>query len=387
MIFKLWYQKINQTMGISNLNKFLRNNCPNIFELIHISEYSFKKVAVDISLFLCKYKIVCGDRWLAEFINLVACLRRNEIHCIFIYDNGAPPEKDDEKAARSAARTKSEQKVYILEEALKQYFLTGEIAPVIIELHKKKNTSPKRLLKKKKDESIDMNWVEHKIKKMRGYILNIEPGDFDITRELFDILNVPWSYAPLEAETMCADLVKRGLVDAAISEDTDCMAYETPDFLTKLNTTNDTCVRIKYTDILEGLELKSDQFLDLCIMCGTDYNKNIPRVGPEKSYKFLKQFGTIEDVSENTTLDISILHHERGRELFRDYERSPIEKVPFCGMPDFKKLETFMFKHNIKLDIEGLRKSFVQEFVVEDDDADEDEFVVQDEDDDGFVIK
>ena len=35
-------------MGIHNLNKLLRKHCPDIFETIHLSEYAYKKVAVDV---------------------------------------------------------------------------------------------------------------------------------------------------------------------------------------------------------------------------------------------------------------------------------------------------------------------------------------------------
>jgi hypothetical protein len=35
-------------MGIKNLNKFLREKTPEIFEPIHLSEYAFKKVAIDM---------------------------------------------------------------------------------------------------------------------------------------------------------------------------------------------------------------------------------------------------------------------------------------------------------------------------------------------------
>ena len=84
-------------MGIHNLNKFLRTKCPHVFKDIHISEFAYKKVAIDITLFLCKFKAVCGEKWVSAFINLVSSLRRNEIHCVFIFDNGAPIEKTTEK--------------------------------------------------------------------------------------------------------------------------------------------------------------------------------------------------------------------------------------------------------------------------------------------------
>ena len=347
-------------MGIANLNKFLRNNCPQIFEEIHISEYSFKKVAIDISLYLCKFKSSCGDRWLSAFISLIACLRKNEVHCVFIYDSGCVPEKEAERQERASQRAKLELRVYTLEEALEKFHLSGEIDPILIELHQKRNKTnePKRLLKKTQD-NIDMKVVEAAVIKMRSHILDICPNDFIITKELFKILNVPYFNAPLEAETMCSDLCKRGLVDAVLSEDTDVLAYASPVFLSKINTTDGTCMRIKYPDLLSALELKCNEFLDLCIMCGTDYNKNIFRVGPEKAYKYIQKHSNIECISEaNPTLDISTLNHVRGRYLFRQYEKTNI-KIPYCGTPNFQILTEFIFKNNIRCSIEGLKASFV----------------------------
>ena len=58
-----------------------------------------------------------------------------------------------------------------------------------------------------------------------------------------------------------------------------------------MDTINDTCVRIKHPEILESLELEDRQFLDLCIMCGTDYNPNIPKIGSKSAYKRIIQHG------------------------------------------------------------------------------------------------
>ena len=373
-------------MGINNLNKFLRNNCPEIYEEIHISEYSFKKVAIDISLYLCKFKTICGDRWLSAFINLIACLRKNEVHCVFIYDSGAPPEKELERKERRAQRAKQEEKVYKYEEALEKFHLTQEVDPILIELYKKKTSkmasNTPRLLKRFSDnDGIDMSFIEEIIQKMRGQILEIRPEDFQKTKQLFDILNVPYFDAPLEAETTCADLCKRGLVDAVLSEDTDVLAYASPVFLSKINTSAGTCVRIKYPELLDALDLVSDEFLDLCIMCGTDYNKNIFRVGPEKAYKHIQKHSTIDQIGENTVLDISVLNHVRGRELFRDYEElKDVAKITYCGAPNFKQLEEFVFKNNIRCSVEGLKKSFVHQTNIvfdEEDEETDDEFILE----------
>ena len=159
-------------MGIKNLNNLLRKKCPEIFELIHISEYAYKKVAIDISVFVNKYKRSVGDRWLAQVLNLVSCLRRNNLHCVFIYDGGAPPEKDNERSKRKAAQEKIEHRTAELQEALDHYYNTEEILPILVEFHKRINShSPKRLLPRK-GESIDMSLVARKIEKRNTYTEN-----------------------------------------------------------------------------------------------------------------------------------------------------------------------------------------------------------------------
>ena len=79
------------------MNKFLKRHCPNVFVENDLGNYAYKKIAIDISLYIFKYKAIFRERWLDAFINLICCLRRNNIHCVFIYDGKAPKEKDNEK--------------------------------------------------------------------------------------------------------------------------------------------------------------------------------------------------------------------------------------------------------------------------------------------------
>jgi 5'-3' exonuclease len=359
-------------MGINNLNNFLRKNCPEVFEEIHISEYAYKKVAIDTSLFLCKFKAICGPRWLDSFLRLVSCLRRNEIHCVFIYDFGAPPEKAEERAERRRQQEKMKQKVITLETSLENYYNTGDFDSNLIELYEKEKNKPvhKSLLRIKKDVDVDIDVILKRIDKMRSNILDISQDDFNLTKKLFKILNIPFFDAPMEAETCCSDLCKRGIVDAVLSEDTDVLAYSTPVFLTKIDTINDTTVRIKHADILESLEITKEQFLDLCIMHGCDYNKNIPKVGSETSFKYIKKYGSIEEIASNTKHDITILNHVRSRELFKNYEEINLKSIPFCGTPDFLALETFIIENNLNINIQKLKKDFTHNIIVVEDEED-----------------
>jgi len=364
-------------MGIkSTFNNFLRETCPDVFEPIHISEYSFKKVAIDISLYLHKFKAVCGDRWLSAFINLIASLRRNEIHCVFIFDGKSPPEKAGEQSKRRENREKLDRQLFDLEEAFAEYNKTGIVAKCLSDLYDR-SRSPKRLLGKK-TEGVDMAWVEKKIEQRRSQLYDISPEDFEDAKELFRILQVPYFTAPGEAEKMCSVACIQGLVAAVLSEDTDVMAYGAPIFLTKIDSSSDICVRITQENLLNALELDKHQFLDLCIMCGTDYNPNIPRIGSKTAYKHVLQHGGIDQIAAATNLDTSVLNHKRVRQLFTEFEFEKFDKIPFCGTPDFLSLEKFVKKHKIQVNIEKLRKDFTHNIVIFEESDDE---IIENEDD------
>ena len=290
-------------------------------------------------------------------------MRRNEIHCIFIYNGKAPIHKRlVEKAKRRDTRNKLEENIYNLEEALNNYHKTGLIDKILKDLYSKRK-SPKRLLKPS-DTKIDMQWVEYKIKQKQGQLIHINTDDFAQTKVLFDILNVPYYTAPGEAEKFCAQLCIAGMVDAVLSEDTDVLAYSSPIFLSNINTHNDTCTIVSHEDILLHLELTKDQFLDLCIMCGTDYNPNIPRVGPHTAYKHLIEHNSIENIGTNTKLNISVLNHVRSRQLFTEFQSIEFENVKYCGQPDFDKLTKFINDNNININLDKLSKSFTHNIVM-----------------------
>lgn len=357
------FQKVIQTqMGIkSNFNKLLKEQCTELFETVHISEYRYKRIAIDISLYMHKFKAIRGSEWLQLFVDMIATLRRNDIHCVFIFDGKSPVEKEEERSKRKDDRDKNKNRLESLSTALDEYYRTGEIAQCLTELYnnrRQKDAPPKRLLSK--STRIDMKWVEYKVGCLQKQVYEISSKDFERAKELFNILNVPYYTAPWEAEKTCAKLCIDGRVDAVLSEDTDVIAYGCPVFLSKIDMMKETVVRVKYDSCLEQMNLEHEQFLDLCIMCGTDYNPNIPRVGSKTAYKLLLEHNSIEAVAENTELNTSILKHVRSRELFRHFEDDDIGNVPFCGTPDFKKLTMFITKCNIRRSVDALVSDFTE---------------------------
>lgn len=348
----------SKKMGIKGLNNFLRKKCVEVFNNIELKDLAYKKLAIDISLYMCKYKVVCGDRWLSAFLNLVKCLRKNNIHCVFIYDTTAPPEKEGEREERRKHKEKLESSVFNLKNDLEEFYRTGEVSPLLVETSNNKGFSTTRRLLSNKVPKFQPRIIEEEIAKKEGQVINITKKDIIDTKKLFDILKVPYYNAPMEAETMCSELCINGVVDAVLSEDTDVLAYGTPVFVSKIDTRKETATCVIHKQILEELEMTKRQFTELCIMSGTDYNKNIPKVGPMNSYKLLQKHGSIDEIKENTKYDVSILNHKRGLELFEDFKKSNLIKIPYCGKPNYEDLEKFLIKKNIYYDINNIKSCF-----------------------------
>lgn len=362
-------------MGIkSNFLSFLKTKSPGSFEVIHLSEYAFRKVAIDVSLYMHKFKAVCGDSWLISFLNLVACLRKNEVHCVFIYDGQAPIEKQKEQQKRKDVKLGMIQQIKDVEEAIFEYTRTGVASEILLDFNAKATTN-KRLLSGDVRSTVDIKTVREKLKIKKSQVISINSDDFELTRDLFDILQVPYFTASNEAEKMCSKLCIDNEVDAVLSEDTDTIAYGTPIFLSKIDTSKSTCVRIDYESLLSNLELTRDQFLDFCILCGTDYNSNMQGIGSVSAFKLIKAYGSLEEIERNTQYDTSVLNYRRVRELFTVYNPDDIKSdVQYCGEPDFEVLRNFLKSIDSRsesgseigrtINFEYLRKCFVREITI-----------------------
>ena len=351
-------------MGIKSLNKFLKKNSEDAFVLTDLSKYYLKKIAIDISLYLYKYKTIYGENWISAFINLISCLRKNYIHCVFCYDTNSPPEKEKEKESRKIQKEKLRNKIFKLEEGIDLYYKTNEITEFLQEIHSKK-FPPQKLELTKQIRNIPFNIknIENEYNKVKRQDVSLTKEDIKLTKELFDILSVPYLDAEFEAETLCSQLCIEGYVEGVLSEDTDVLAYGSPLFLTKIDISKNTCVELNLSKILKNLELNYEEFRDLCIMCGTDYNSNIFKVGPEGSFKLIKKYSNIDNIGENTEYDISILNHKRVRELFK-FNKKWDNKIFHCGEPDLPKLEKFILQNNCKINLLNVREAFSSKKVI-----------------------
>lgn len=350
-------------MGIKNLHHFLRKTCPSVYSTVPISKYAFKKIAIDTSIFMCKYKSSNGNSYIDSFLHLISVLRYNEVHFVFVYDTKAPPEKDLERKQRLEAREKNKVRVERIMETWYNYKQEHSLTEESILENTSLNIEDEVLLGFiikliDTDNTISIKKIDLEIHKLQNSILSIRTEDFNLTKEFFKACNIPFIDAEGEAEATCASLVRQGLVTAVLTEDTDVLAYKAPIMLHKMDILKGTFMEIDYEEILNQLQFTDSQFLDFCIMCGTDYNTNIFKIGPDKAYKLLQQHGSIEAIQEaNPNISISTLNYEKTRSLF-DHNVNYNINIPYCGFPNKVEFEKLYFVNNCKFDLEKLYSSF-----------------------------
>jgi 5'-3' exonuclease len=325
-------------MGIKNLKKFLRVNFPHVIKNTHISEFSHEKIAVDISSYIYRYKAVAGDDWLNFFPGLLCSMKKFSIHGDFIFDGKAPLEKSREQEKRRQAKLTLENTVMNLSIDLDMFKETLKPSQLLISTMEKinknnSNTSKvNRLLHGNKGQfdningtiHIDIAAVEEFVTKKEKQIVNISKDDIADLKNLLTLFGVPFIQAPGEAEALAAYLSNIKDITAILTEDTDVLAYGTSIFISDYNTSSGECQVIYLKDVLEALDYSFAEFQDFCIMCGTDYNYNIPNYACMKVFKVITQYRSIEKFIEaedkkNKPLDYKILNHKRSRELFQTF--------------------------------------------------------------------
>jgi len=248
-------------MGIKNLHHFLRKKCPRIYTEVPISKYAFKKIAIDISIFMCKYKMTQGHAFMDSFLNLISLLRYNDVHFVFVYDSKAPPEKDAERKHRSELREKNRLRVQTLEAQWNRYkdalqlkeddvFDTEDERIVNNDILK--NFIHKIFLDYQ-DKLLLIKYIDKEILKLQNTLLTIRSEDFLLTKDFFKACNIPFVDAEGEAEATCCALAKQGFVTAVLTEDTDVLAYGVPFMLHKIDYQRQSWIEIDYALMLDEL--------------------------------------------------------------------------------------------------------------------------------------
>jgi flap endonuclease-1 len=309
-------------MGIEYFSNFIKEHAPNCYFEIPLESFRGRRFAIDTNNLTYAMMCVAIKEVLEQTSLTIGPPDRAEIHRLAI----------DKIIGRLS--------IYL------QYGIT----PVCVfdgkphELKnnaKKKNNREQIKLKLKEAEiklySVDTLFrTQILVNEYRKYYKQNTEVSFDFMNQLRDILitvgfpvlsATDFGFDTRDAEGICATLCLQGndYCVGTVSTDSDYHAYggniQITDVYPKYITTNGLRITSYYArvrsleSILNQSGLRFDQFRDLCILQGTDYNRNIPGVGVKTSWDYITRYGSINAMAKNN-INVSILNYDNVLKIF-----------------------------------------------------------------------
>lgn len=218
-------------MGIKGLNRFLRNTCNKNIYQVSLWELQGKTIAIDTSIYLYKYKGE-GSELIDGFYHMISLFKYNGIIPLFVFDGKPPSEKNNTIEKRRCDKKHAEVKYH----TLRNYNKTYELA------------------------------------QLRKQFVRISYQDIYNVKHLLRLMGVSYYESIGESDAVCVKLVETNIAYACLSEDMDMFVYGCNKVLRYLSLLNSTVVVYDFKGILETLHITFQEFREICVISGTDYN-------------------------------------------------------------------------------------------------------------------
>lgn len=173
---------------------------------------------------------------------------------------------------------------------------------VMVERSANKKKAKEKIAEAKNKNSVDLNELA------TAYRRYVHPNYEEVKyiKQCLSSLGVPCLSARHDGEELCTQLVIQGICSAVYANDSDCLIWGAPLMINGKAGTQFDC--IKLSTVLSVLNVTHDQFKMACIGGGCDYNENIYQFGIGKSYKYIKNGGTLEELKGNECLNLEFCY-------------------------------------------------------------------------------
>lgn len=238
-------------MGIKKLGPYLRKQKIGVRETT-LATYGGQRLCIDVPILMYRFKATTQD--------VVQCFEEqynrfvaNQITPIYVFDGRPPKCKDHELKKRQQVKTNMKKKA------------EDTTLPIF-----------ERILASERVASIPLS------------------ADYKALKQWLDERGARWLVANGDAEKACSMLTIQGKADAVLSEDFDTLAYGGKKLITGFSLFSDVLVEYDLATIQATLNFDHAQFVDFCILCGSDLCLKIRNVGPAKARKFIAAHRNIE---------------------------------------------------------------------------------------------
>jgi len=323
-------------MGIKNFKIFINKFSSKSINKLDLSKLSNKIIAIDISIYLYKYKYYTKNnskQLVVSFLKQIVHLKKYNITPIYIFDGKPPPEKSHVINERKNNKRNKYEKIELLKKEIDNINSSEENNKIYIEEIKKKINK------------IDMS------------IISVTRDDILLIKDLFDKIGVQYYQADTEAEIICARLVKNNIVHGVFSNDTDVLPNNGKFLYTNYDHNRNYVTEINLDNLLSDINITMEQFIDMCILCGCDYTIKINAIGSINAFKLIKKYKSIENIIENIKDNakykineefLSNFNYKKARLIFNEDHNIIINDKKELNK---KELILFMKKNQIKFDI------------------------------------
>lgn len=310
-------------MGIKNFNKIIQKYAPTAVETKNIKEYKNLILTVDVSQII--YKSVIAIRGTGKDLSTGdAHMSTNKVGCIL-------------------ENRMSSHIIGLINKSL--CFLRHKCLPIYVfdkKAHHMKSDTLKhrRQIKETAKENITdiTNIQEDEIKYFKRSF-GINDKITQESQEVLDLLGIKYLVANDEADHLCAYLTN--ISYGVVSDDTDILTHGATILLKNFSfNPKEKIQEINLDKLLKKLKLSRDEFIDLCILLGTDYNSNPPGIGPISAYNLITKHRNLETIEETMKLDFD---YKKIRQIFKEeYTQIYTKEEFYMTKPKYNKLRILL---------------------------------------------
>ena len=244
-------------MGIKNLNRYLLEKCSeHAIKQKHLSIFSGKSLVVDTSIYL--YKFMEEKSLIENMYRMITVFRHYKITPVFVFDGKPPKEKEELIQKRKIQKKLAEERYLQLKQGVDSI---DDIQPEIAA----------------------------EMEKLRRQFIRIHPNDIKEVKTLMDLYGVEYLDAEGEADKVCVKMVLDKKAWACVSDDMDMFVYGCKRVIRNINLLQHTAIYYNLDNILRDLQLPLQDFREIMILSGTDYNLH-QKVTLHKSLKYYQDF-------------------------------------------------------------------------------------------------
>ena len=157
------------------------------------------------------------------------------------------------------------------------------------------------------------------------YLITFTSENWEKLERMLRTMGVPVLVGPYEAEAVCARLVRYGYASGVVTNDGDALPHGATIMIRDVKrlmrgkNPQHKCECIILKDVLNVMELSMSEFIDFCMLLGTDYNTRVKRHGFITGFKNFKKHKTMEKTLKNAKDDDHTLHDVKIREEIKGY--------------------------------------------------------------------